>query len=409
MTDRAPSSPPPSAHVLAALTFLAVTPVTMLVPVLKSLVQDTYGLDAAATSDFMAVNMVGAVLAAPLAGFLQARFAHPRDSIAAAFLCDAALLMALRFARGEVSYPLYLGIRFFEGAAHILALSMVLGLAARCGRDAASRGRVMGAMGAALTFGVALGAPLGGKIGDRAPDLVFTIGASLSLLAGIVAALRLGRAQAAERHRGLFSAVRALREDARLFVPYAFTFTDRFTVGFFISAFPLYLGNVLQRSPGQIGAALAAFLLPFAALCYPVGRLSARVSRTTFMAVGSAVYGVSCCLVGHVSEGALIPLMVVLGLASSVMFVPTLMLASVLGGESDRTTVMGGFNAAGSLGFLCGPLVAGRVVTYVSQSQGEASGYAAAFVVAGIAEMLCVGLALPFLKRLERAEVGTKP
>ncbi|MEZ6197941.1 MAG: MFS transporter [Planctomycetota bacterium] len=392
-------APPPSLGALAGLTFLSVLPVTMLVPVLKVLVQDAYDLDTAQTSDFMAVNMIGAVLAAPLAGLVARRSSRPHVVVSLAFVADALLLLVLDRLRGEISYSSYLGVRFFEGAAHILSLSLLLGIAA--GRPG-DRGRTMGAMGAALTLGVAMGAPLGGVIGGRNPEIVLDIGAAVAVVAGAIAFVALGRARAEPSRRGAGGMLAAAREDRDLVIPYLFAFVDRFTVGFFVSAFPLYLANVELRSPGEMGRALAAFLLPFALLCYPAGRAAARISMTRFMGGGSLVYGLAVCLVGFSSGWRIEALMLVLGLASSVMFVPTLMLAGGLARRVDRTTAMGGFNAAGSAGFLCGPLVAGRVVRAFGEGPTDPQGYAAAFVVAGVAEILCVAAALPFLGRLER-------
>ena len=68
-----------------------------------------------------------------------------------------------------------------------------------------------------------------------------------------------------------------------------------------------------------------------------------------------------------------------------------------------RSTALGAFNTAGSLGFIAGPLTGGLVSQTISASHGPAAGYQAAFGVAGVAEILCAALALPFLLSLRRA------
>jgi MFS family permease len=187
-----------------------------------------------------------------------------------------------------------------------------------------------------------------------------------------------------------------------LAVPLVFALVDRFTVGFFITAFPLYVQNVLGRTPAATGMLLSFFLLPFALLCYPMGRLADRGSRTLLIGGGSILYGACVVLVGEVGEDLLPVLMVALGVTSSVMFVPTLMLTGELAGPEHKATAMGGFNTAGSLGFLVGAIVAGEIIERVSASPAAADGYTAAFWCAGFAEIACVLLTLPALLRIDR-------
>ena len=94
--------------------------------------------------------------------------------------------------------------------------------------------------------------------------------------------------------------------------------------------------------------------------------------------------------------------LLVLGIASAVMFVPSLLITADAAPEEIRTTAMGAFNAAGSLGFIVGPVTGGFVSQTVAARADWLTGYRAAFAVAGAAEILCVALALPFLIRLVR-------
>ena len=55
---------------LGAFAALILIPVTLPVPVLRALVQDRFAVSDIQTSWFMAINMVGAFLAAPVAGVL---------------------------------------------------------------------------------------------------------------------------------------------------------------------------------------------------------------------------------------------------------------------------------------------------------------------------------------------------
>ena len=62
------SAPATDRRVVAAIAvsaFLAMIPVTMLVPALKEAVGERFGASAFWTHSFMSVNMIGAVMAAP--------------------------------------------------------------------------------------------------------------------------------------------------------------------------------------------------------------------------------------------------------------------------------------------------------------------------------------------------------
>jgi MFS family permease len=94
--------------------------------------------------------------------------------------------------------------------------------------------------------------------------------------------------------------------------------------------------------------------------------------------------------------------MFAIGTTAAVMFVPSLLLTTEFAPDEIRSTALGAFNAAGSLGFIVGPLTGGLVSQAVAASSGWNSGYAAAFGVAGGAEILLAALAWPLLRRIQR-------
>ena len=147
--------------ILALLGLLILIPVTLPVTVLRGLVLERFGVSEFLTSLFMSVNMVGAILGAPLAGAVSDRLGRRKPLMVGALVLDAVLLWSLTL---PVPFPLFMGLRFVEGMAHIFALSLLLALAS----DLATlrRGRVLGATGAGISLGVAVGAPLGGILGS---------------------------------------------------------------------------------------------------------------------------------------------------------------------------------------------------------------------------------------------------
>jgi MFS family permease len=67
---------------------------------------------------------------------------------------------------------------------------------------------------------------------------------------------------------------------------------------------------------------------------------------------------------------------------------------------------MGAFNAAGSLGFIVGPLTGGLVSQSVAEAHGWAAGYAAAFAVAGGFKILLALGAFGVIRRFDRRARG---
>ncbi|MBK8975761.1 MAG: MFS transporter [Planctomycetes bacterium] len=389
-----PDRPTPLALGLLAVGMLI--PVTLPVPVLRGLVHERFGVSELWVAAFMSVNMVGALLAAPLAGAWADRTGRRRGPIAAALAVDAALFVALA---QPLPFWLFMLLRFVEGAAHITALSLLLSLAGDRARLCGS-GRVMGFVGAGLTLGVAMGAPIGGVLGNVDPLRPLWLGAGISAALAIACRFALGELPRTTGRPTLREIVAAVRRDRALLVPLAYAFVDRFTVGFFTTQFTLWMKGVHGLEPARVGMLLGLFLGPLSLLSYPFGRLAERGSRVALVAGGSVVYGVGLLTLGAWPLDALPIVMVGLGVASAVMFVPSLMLTTDLAAPAVRGTALGGFNGAGSLGFLLGPLVGGAVSHLVAHRHGAALGYPAAFAVAGLAELACVALTLRALRRL---------
>jgi MFS family permease len=384
--------------VLGVLALLMLLPVTLPVTVLRALVHERFGVSELLTSLFMSINMIGAVLAAPPAGALADRFGRRRDWIALALAADALCLFALTL---PLPFAAFLALRFVEGCAHIVALSLLLSLAAAVGGEE-RRGRVMGLVGGGITLGVAIGAPLGGVVGRSDPLLPLLLGSGIVAAAALLARIGLVEVGAGEARPSFAEILRALRANPLLGAPLAYSFVDRFTVGFFTTTFSLYLSRIHALSAPRIGFLIALFMLPFALLSYPFGRIAERRSRVAMVAGGSFVYGLFTCTLGYWPIEALGWLMLLLGVASAVMFVPSLVLATDAAPREIRGSALGAFNAAGSLGFIAGPLVGGFVSQSVAQVASWEAGYRAAFAVAGASEVVCVCVTLPFLIRLIR-------
>lgn len=381
---------------MGLLAIAIMAPVTLPVPILRELVGDRFAVSELLTSLFMSVNMIGAALAAPLAGVLADRLGRRRPLVIGALLVDAAcfLLMAL-----DMPFALFLTVRFFEGCAHIFALSLLLSIAASLG-GLHGRGLTMGITGAGMMLGVALGAPIGGILGRDDVLRPLQVGAGLLIFAAALAAVSLLDPRGESARPGLAAIGRAIRRHRSVIAPLIFAFADRFTVGFYTTTFSLFASGLHGASPPRVGLWISAFMLPFALLSFPFGVLADRVSKTALLCGGSAVYGLLTASLGFWPTDVIGIGMAVIGVSAAVMFVPSMLMTTDLTPPEIRSTALGAFNTAGSLGFILGPLTGGLVSEIVRAGHGPAAGYQAAFAVAGFAEILCAALALPFLLRL---------
>ena len=380
---------------LAMLALWIMAPVTLPVPVLRELVQERFSVSEFLTSLFMSVNMVGALFAAPLVGALVDRVGRRRQLLVGALLLDAVRFFALA---APGSFPVFLSIRFVEGCAHIGALSILLTLASNT-LAPERRGRAMGIVGGCMMLGIAVGAPLGGALAKRSVVTPLEVGGALLVGAAALALIAGREVDRSDARPGLAAIVAALRERPAILVPLAFAFADRFTVGFFTTTFSLYLRRIHDLPPSEIGISIAIFMIPFALLSVPFGLLADRRSPIAMLCIGSVLYGVGTAAVGFTAPPALNGLMFAIGVAAAVMFVPSMLMTTRMAPDEVRATALGAFNAAGSLGFVLGPITGGAVSQAVAASSGWLEGYRAAFIVAGASEIVCVVVALVFLAR----------
>lgn len=396
--DTLPSSSPRSHTTLGVcvLLFLLMLPVTAMVPVLSALTVERHPhIGDFARHLFMSANMLGALLAAPLAGWCSDRMGRRTPLILAALAVNA---LALWQIAGDHAYPLLLALRFVEGCAHITALSLLITL----GADHARHGRLggtMGGVGAAISLGVAIGAPVGGWLGAHDAQAVPLAGAVLSATLCVMAAFVL-RDMPALPATARRSPLTAIKNTRALAVPWLFAFTDRLTVGFIVSTFSLYLAGVMHFGPAQIGLTMAIFLLPFSLLTWPAGLLCQRVDSFAMMLAGSALYGIFLIALAGAGNDTLLPLMAAGGIVAALMYAPSLVLTATLAPPGARALALAGFNIAGSAGFALGPLLAGAMVGTLRAVGVDP--YTPTFIFFGLCEIVLVIALLPWWRRWRR-------
>jgi MFS family permease len=149
---------------------------------------------------------------------------------------------------------------------------------------------------------------------------------------------------------------------------------------------------------------LALFFLPFALFQYPLGIVSDRIGRFVPVVVGSLCFGIAIVGVGLApSLPVAAGLMVVVGLLGALVAPATMALATDLVPDNERGIALGGFNVAGSLGFLTGFLVGGVAA--------DSLGFLAAFLIVGGLEIGIAVVAVRAVRTLrpfqEKTAVGS--
>ena len=375
--------------IYAVLILVAMLSLTIMAPAIKEFIIDRFGASNTEASMFFTLEMLAYVIFAVVWGSLSDKCGKRKPFVVFGFGGSAVLYFLMAQAS---SLPFLLGLRFIQGAITVMAWSLVMTSALDCVQRT-SYGKTMGVIGMAMMFGMASGAPIGGLLAEKY-DVFFPMyfASSLFLLGTLLSAVLIRDVRIENNPDTMVESIKVLSEERKLAIPYVFSFVDRFTVAFFILAFPLYLFDAFGFGIAERGLYQALLLFPFILLQYPFGKLSDKIGRAFPLIVGSFFYGLEMCLVGFVGKTTLIALMLGCGVFAAMMFPSSIALAGDISPQNKRGTAIGGFNVFGSLGFVAGFSAAGIL--------SDLYGYCTSFIMGGVSEMLVALLAIPFLVKL---------
>ncbi len=363
--------------ILAAcgLLFLSALPDAMVVPVLRQLLVERYGVSVGAAHAFMSVNLIGALAGIGLVVFIRRR-CNLVNSITIAALANASLLAMMAVPIGFVPT---LVLRCIEGAADLTVYAVLFAFIAQAGSPS-TRGRRMGAAATAMMLGIASGLGVGGIVGGQTAVLCLWAGALACVIVAAAAGLTL-RPNRAQR-TGLSSRYTTAEGgvDSRpIWRPLAMMFSDRFVAALLATTVPLYLASVTDFSPAAIGGLVGLAMLMTALGTWPAGRLADRVGSLRLRLIAGCVFAPGVALIPLVVSGNLaitIIDFVLIGLAGAALFASSLVAVC----DSGRGAVgMGAYHAAGNAGFLVGPLAAGAALSLLGGSEPGASVYLLVF------------------------------
>jgi MFS family permease len=388
-------------HPTVLLPFLAMLASMLIVPAVRPALAAS-GAGESTMHAFMSVNMLGAAVGAPiLSWFADRRSAHRELGIALALL-DAALVALTAL---PIPVAALLVTRTIQGAANVGLLSILMAMATRSECEAATSHAKLGATGVAMTAAIAAGPALGGLLLALGPRAPFFAASAIDLSIGVALATAAGSVRLARR------APRPrleLGKNPLLVVPLVMAFTERFTVGCFVVSFAVYAHEALGLSDRATSLRFTLFVVPFALAMVPMWRLSERLSRARVLAWGGVAYGAAFLLLAFTRGPALDLALVLCGVTSAMMYAPSLCYAGSLAPRHGRATAMALFNAAGCLGMMLGPAVAG-IVSAVLRSGGHDARvrYPVVFAAAGLVQLTAMLLLRRRVRALREAEADS--
>ena len=388
--------------VVGTLLALTALPDAMVVPLLEELLVVRYGVGPGAAHAFLSVNLVGGLCAVPLLG-LAARRRRPILAVAVASVADAVLLGAMWL---PIGFTATIVLRALEGAADVIVFAVVFDLVAHLGRRRGV-GLRFGFAAALLSIALGGGAILGGSIarldgGDDAARLVYLVGAGSCLVAGLIAWWHRDRlrriegvdAPAAERSR---------RRPTAPFWPLVLVAaSDRAVGGLLTGTLGLFLAEAVGLGPAIRGALVGSVLLLMGLGSVPAGWICDRLGDLRTRWLGSVAYavGIAVLPMSSATTPSLVAAAGVIGVGGAVLLPSSL---AILDRVHGGLVGMGGFRAAGDVGFLLGVVTAGLLVeALLAGGDGDPmTAYSAVFIGFGGMHLAVTLVALPVLARVE--------
>lgn len=373
-TGRRPGLPR-EVWILVAANFVVALGFGVVAPVLPQYARH-FGVSIAAATFVITAFAVMRLVGAPPAGFLVQRLGERRVYLSGLIIVA---LSTAACALAETYWQLLL-FRSLGGVGSAMFTVSSLGLMIRIS-PADARGRVAGLFSSGFMVG-SVGGPILGALtagfGLAAPFLIY--GAALLVAAAVVFfSLRHSTiVSASDSDDGPPVPLRTVfahgAYKAALLSNFA---TGWASFGLRIALVPLFIVEVLGRSPGVAGLALTAFAVGNISVVVPSGYLSDRMGRRKLLIFGLTLAALSTALVGFTTS---LPVFMVAayvaGAATGIFVSPQqAAVADVVGSKSRGGTAVATFQMMADVGSIGGSLLVGLIAQYLSFSW--------AFVISG--------------------------
>ncbi len=338
---------------------LAAVPDAMVVPVLYDLTSVRFGVSQGVAHYFMAINLLGAIVAIGLLAALKHRFSSSVLFVSAALI--SAILMASMAM--TTSWWLFLIFRCFEGGADLLLLSIPFRLIAGAGKQERYAGRIGGGF-TAMMVALALGVGFGGVIGSGSADTVLWAGATIAVILGVIASIvhrtvdNLPKPPLPEPHRCPLV--------PREWLGAGFMALDRCLAAIVSTSLPILLASGFNVASTTLGISLAGMFLALAAFSAPAGVMADKYGGANIRLVSSLMCGAALAGLGLMawlpSEVILVPCLLVYGVGAAGLM-PSAFSAAVRHDASNL--VFGSIQAAGQFGYAAGVMGGGLLLSVV--------------------------------------------
>jgi MFS family permease len=402
-------------RLVCLLIFLSALPDAMVVPVLKDLCVDRYGVTRTEAQAFLLVNLLGAAAAIGVVARLQ-RSVGPIRLLIVASLLDAILIACLWLPLG---WPGTMAVRALEGVPDAITFGVLMQLLGRTVPGSVASRLGLGSM--VLLGGVGLGMAMGGLaaklMGPGSERVVFVLGAGSSALVALLAAMRPRLLEASVEDRPAddrvtrstphgftrgsvqphsvpaANALGGSGESARArtvpaWVVLAMAFVDRATGGVLTGTLSLFLAGFFPYDAGERGWMVGLPLLAMALGAWPAGFLAQRVGILRVRQWAGGIYAVALAAVPFVGDAqpALVSVLAVLGLAGAALLPTSLALEHAV----DRGPV--GFTAfatSGGVGYASGAVIPVMVLGVAGDAASSYQGVIVGFALLHAAVTCC--------------------
>lgn len=392
-STRTPGYRSPVQRLVCLLIFLSALPDAMVVPVLKDLCVDRYGVSRTEAQAFLLVNLLGAAVAIGVVARLQ-RSIHPVRLLIAASLLDALLIACLWLPLG---WPGTMAVRALEGVPDAIVFGVLMQLLGRSVAGSVSGRLGLGSM--VLLGGVGCGMAIGGLaaklVGPGAERVVFILGAGSSALVAVLAAVWRGgleeslEALSVRSTPATGNAVGLERTRAvPAWVVLAMAFVDRATGGVLTGTLSLFLAGFFTYDASERGWMVGLPLLAMAVGAWPAGLVAQRVGTLRLRQWAGGIYAVALAAVPFVGDAqpALVSVLAVLGLAGAALLPTSLALEHAV----DRGPV--GFTAfatSGGVGYASGAVIPVMVLGVAGDAASSYQGIIVGFALLHAAVTCC--------------------
>jgi len=335
-------------------------PDAMVVPVLKELTVDRFGVTEGNAHLFMAVNLLGALLAVGILALLNRRFSSSTLVIGSAAL--SAVMMA-GMATTQ-SWTSMLVLRCLEGGTDLVLLAIPLRIIASAGNQNRYAGRI-GVGFTVMMVSLALGAGIGGGLGRHSAETVLWSGTIFMIVLFLIAVIV---------RRTVDNVPRSPRPEAhhcplipKEWLGAGFLAIDRGLAALVSTSLPILLASGFSIGPVTLGVALAAMFLALAIFAAPAGILADYYGGYRIRLIAALMCGFALAGLGLVAwlppVVVLPPCLLVYGVGAAGLM-PSAFSTAVRPEASNL--VFGSLQAAGQTGYAAGVLGGLLVITVIS-------------------------------------------